>query len=211
MANLLQCNTTLNNKENVFSKPNDLRIKINQDIVEPELHNCKFTDKPTEYLEQYRICVASSEDLVKRKQTTNNIYVTLNLALLSILIAIAGLDNKNYGVFITLFGIDFTTKVSAWIVVGFFGTLLCVSWLMLLKNYANLNSAKMSLIIQMEKNLPVNLFDVEWKYVSMKNRKGKYVPFSRSEKLRAFLFLFFYLLVILGGIILIGRQFITKQ
>lgn len=209
MANVLHCDSALKNRINVFSEIAGIKSKLKEDSIARTLHNSSFKTAPTEYMDQYHIMVQTSEDLVKRKQTTNNIYVTLNLAILSILIAIAGINSTSggaiNGVFITLFGIPLTMKVCAWIVVGVFGTLLCISWLMVLKNYANLNSAKMTLIIQLEQKLPLNLFDTEWKYVSLKNKNGKYIPFSRSEKLRAVLFLLFYILVVFGGIVLVCR------
>jgi len=139
--------------------------------------------------------------LVKRKQSLNNLYITLNSAILGIIATIAACKTTNIILFPITIGewkFNITLKLSAIIGVAIFGMLICFSWRRILKIYDNLNSSKMSVINDIEKLLPLNLFSKEWQYVVDIDAKRRYRSFSKSERVTAFIFIIFYLTVILA-------------
>lgn len=121
-------------------------------------------------LEQYKLFLQTSEDLVNRRQNVNSFYISLSSALVAIL-----------GV---LFALDFGHKGK--LIVGFvfcvIGIILSISWSKTLSCYGNLNSSKMKIISSIEKQLPLSLFDAEWAALSDKLNKKKYVSFTESEQ-----------------------------
>lgn len=135
-------------------------------------------------LEQYKLFLQTSEDLVNRRQTVNSFYISINSAL----IAIMGL----------LFAMQFGQKAK--LIIGFIfcvvGIILSISWSKILNCYGNLNSSKMKIISSIEKQLPLSLFDAEWAALSDKLNKKKYVSFTESEKTIPRLFGLLYFLVI---------------
>lgn len=153
-------------------------------------------DNDEKLLEQYKIYVKTSEDLVKRKQTVNSFYVTLNSillgAIISVLCAIGDLP--------LLGSINI-----CWIISGFaavIGIIICYSWISILDSYSALNSSKMKVIINIEQHLALNLFDTEWAFVTQKLGNKRYKSFSQKEKSIAYLFSALYIILVVVGIIL---------
>ena len=155
-----------------------------------------FSDRAT-LMEQYKIFVQSSEDLVKRKQSVNSFYVTLNSVLLGAIVSILCAVND----LPVLFGI---IKVSFLISVftAIIGFVICFSWLSLLNSYADLNSSKMKIISSLERDLAVNLYETEWEVMTQKVGKRKYRSFSKKEKTVAILFGVLYALIMVFGLVL---------
>lgn len=134
-------------------------------------------------LEQYKLFLQTSEDLVNRRQSVNSFYISLSSALVAIL-----------GV---LFALDFGNKEKLIIGAAFciIGIILSISWSRALTCYGNLNSSKMKIISSIEKRLPLSLFDAEWAALSDKLNKKKYVPFTESERMIPLLFGVVYSLI----------------
>ncbi len=148
--------------------------------------------KANELIEQYKAYLATSEEVLNRRQNTSNFYTTLNTSMLTLAVTVSGI----------LFGlsqINSLLVISAiFFVVSFIGVLLNVNWTHLLDSYGRLNGAKMRVISEIEKNLPANIYDTEWKVMSEKLNDGKYVSFTAIEKR---LPLFF---IILFGVLLVA-------
>ena len=155
-----------------------------------------FSDRAT-LMEQYKIFVQSSEDLVKRKQSVNSFYVTLNSVLLSAIISVLCAVN-DLPVLFGVVKVSFLISVFAAII----GFVICFSWLSLLSSYADLNSSKMKIISGIERDLAVNLYETEWEVMTQKVGKRKYRSFSKKEKTVAILFGVLYTLIVIFGIVL---------
>lgn len=95
----------------------------------------------------------------------NNIFITLNLALVATL---------QY---------DFVKKSLPIMIVGI---LFCLIWCLLIHNYKYLNSKKFEVINEMENKLPINPFSEEWK--KLKSSKW-YIDTSRYEYLLPTIFI----------------------
>ena len=149
-----------------------------------------FNASPTELnqealLEQYKLFLQTSEDLVNRRQNVNSFYISISSAL----VAIMGI----------LFALDFGQKARLIIGMVFciIGIILSISWSKILSCYGNLNSSKMKIISSIEKQLPLSLFDAEWAALSDKLNKKKYISFTESEQVIPRLFGAVYFLVMI--------------
>ena len=141
-----------------------------------------------ELVDQYKMFQKTSEDLVARRQSVNSFYISVNSAL-------TGLLGVAFGVF------DDSVKliVAAFMCVA--GVILDISWINILEAYGTLNAAKMKVIKLLEEQLPVMLYDAEWRIMSDKLNNKKYVSFTDSEKRIPKLFLCLYALILVGIIV----------
>ena len=67
----------------------------------------------------------------------------------------------------------------------------------------------MKVISLMEKQLPINVYDVEWKVMSDKLNKKKYMSFTESEKRIPIIFIFIYLLIIVSVFVVMIIAFVN--
>ena len=141
-----------------------------------------------ELVEQYKMFQKTSEDLVARRQSVNSFYISVNSAL-------TGLLGVAFGVF------DDSVKL---IVAAFMcaaGIILDISWIHILEAYGTLNAAKMKVIKLLEEQLPVKLYDAEWRIMSDKLNNKRYVSFTDSEKRIPKLFFSLYVIILVGVIV----------
>ena len=135
-------------------------------------------------LEQYKLFLQTSEDLVSRRQNVNSFYISISSAIVAIMGFLFAMDLGRLSELIIGF---------AFCVVGI---ILSISWSKSLSCYGNLNSSKMKIISSIEKQLPLSLFDAEWAALSDKLNKKKYVSFTESEQTIPRLFGLLYCIVI---------------
>ena len=95
----------------------------------------KDTDDKNSILVQWQTCVQMADSVSKRRDTTNHLFVTLNLALLAV------------------FPWTFSFKS---ILIGGAGVILAVLWGFLIYNYKKLNQDKFEVIQDLEKKLPAH-------------------------------------------------------
>lgn len=109
-------------------------------------------DKTEIVLAQWQTCVEMANSVSQRRDTMNNIFVTLNLAIVAAI------------------SINWDVK-SLFILVA--GIVVSVIWLLFIRNYKLLNTEKFNVINDIEKKLPVKPFNDEWKRLE-KNKKYQY-------------------------------------
>lgn len=143
----------------------------------------------TVLLEQYKIFLKTSEDLVSRRQGVNNFYISINSALIAAFGIIWALNILPVYKFLTGF------------LLSVVGIILSFSWIKLLVSYGDLNSSKMKIVSYIEKQLPASLYDAEWAALSDKLNKRKYVSFTNSEKRVPALFIAVYICVAACGVV----------
>ena len=94
----------------------------------------KNTDDKTEIiLAQWQTCVEMANSVSQRRDTMNNIFVTLNLAIIA--------------------AVSITWDLKSF----------CIIWILFIRNYKLLNTEKFNVINDIEKKLPVKPFNDEWK------------------------------------------------
>lgn len=132
------------------------------------------------YFEQYRMYVESAEKISDRRQNANNFFLTLNTVLISAI------------------GLSFQVKTfdnysCARVSLAVLGVLTCVIFWFLLRAYKQLNSGKFKVIHEIEKSLPLTIYDYEWKILGEGRDKNKYYPFSHIELLIPWVFGIIYI------------------
>ena len=133
--------------------------------------NNTLVDSPYELnllLEQWKTCVDMANSVSQRRDTMNNWFITLNI-----------------GLFVAL-SMNFDRKS---ILGSILGICLCIIWLGFINNFKKLNTVKFKIINELEKKLPEQPFDQEWKRLKSKE---KYITCTTLESYLAFLFIIMY-------------------
>lgn len=120
-------------------------------------------------LAQWQTCVEMANAISERRDTMNNLFVTLNLAIVA---AISFMwDTKT--IFLLIAGI-----------------IVCIVWILFIQNFRELNKAKFEVINKIEARLPIKAFDDEWKYLK---KSKKYIEGTKLEKVMPFAFGILYI------------------
>ena len=165
-----------------------------------------------EIFAMYELAVEMADRHSSRRNNANSFYLTLQGAL----IAGAGLFLKsetiNDGFYLSL------------IIFGALGIFISVAWLLTIKSYHNLSTAKWGVILELEKLLPSKPFSDEWElldteefrkwkrelsvsarrkrlYKWLRERNKYYTPQSKVERFIPTTFILSYLLAVAIGII----------
>lgn len=109
-------------------------------------------------LAQWQTCVEMANCVSQRRDMMNNIFVTLNLAI----VAAVSLTWSFKSLFLLIAGL-----------------VVCTIWLFFIRNFKLLNSAKFQVINNIEESLPSTPFSDEWK--ELKSNK-KYMNGTKLEK-----------------------------
>ena len=116
-------------------------------------------------LEQYRIMIDTSEKLMERRQATGNLYTTICAALVAFVGATFGFDNLLISAFSSLLS-------------GIIITVLCLNWRASLSAYELNNGGKFAVINEIEKHLPADMFECEYRYNTLNGIRS----YSSREK-----------------------------
>lgn len=115
-------------------------------------------------LAQYSLFVETAQKVAESRNAANNYFITVNSALAAL-----------YGL------LPMVGAASLWrYSVPVAGVLVCVAWRLLISSYRNLNTAKFTVIHELESRLPVALFRYEWQLLE-EGRTRKYRPVSHIE------------------------------
>lgn len=119
-------------------------------------------------LSQWQTCVEMANSISQRRDTMNNIFITLNLALVTATSVVW--DFKS--VFMLISGI-----------------VVCILWILFIRNFKILNTEKFKVIMDLEKKLPMKPFESEWNLLC-KNKK--YKEGTQLEKILPIMFITLY-------------------
>jgi len=138
-------------------------------------------------LEQYKIYVGMANEVSERRSKTNSFFLSAN----SFLITALGV--------LTNFKVSETMGFLWLYVSSAAGILFSISWLLLVRNYKQLNSSKYQVIHAMEKKLPSSPYGKEWQYLESGKNLKKYIKLTNIESTIPFLFIALYLTLSLGS------------
>lgn len=128
-------------------------------------------------LAQWQTCVEMANSVSQRRDTMNNIFVTLNLAIIA--------------------AVSITWDIkSLFILVA--GIIVCIIWILFIRNYKLLNTEKFNVINKIEQKLPVKPFNDEWE--KLKNNK-KYTDGTKLEKTLPIMFIVLYVVAVVTIVI----------
>lgn len=129
----------------------------------------KDKDEKTELiLSQWQTCVEMANSVSQRRDAMNNIFITLNLAI------------------VTAVSVTWELKTILILVAGI---ATCIIWLLFIRNYKALNTEKFNVINTIEDKLPVKPFNEEWKGL-IANKK--YMDGTKLEKALPYTFIAIY-------------------
>lgn len=143
----------------------------------------KYGDKYIEHLlDQYKMYVDSVEKISDRRQKTNEFFLAINTALVTILGFLSSkLETINNGIVLFICAIS--------------GGIMCYLWYRIIYSYKGLNEGKFKLIHKIESRLPLSIYDTEWKILGEGKNKEIYWPFSHIELLVPKIFIVIYLFI----------------
>lgn len=167
--------------------------------IDEEIRKTEDPKRMNELISQYQMYLKTSEDVVSRRQTVSSFYIGTNTAVITALSAIvgliSGLGRPEYLL---------QSDGAVFILMGLLGLILDINWFFQLDSYGKLNSAKMKVISALEKQLPANIYDTEWKVMSEKVGGKRYNSFTNIEKKVPIVFsVLFGLLFAAGAVMLI--------
>lgn len=129
-------------------------------------------------LEQYKLYVQTADKVSDRRTSANNYLLTVN----AFLITLSGLASS--------FGHN-----RAWLlVVPAAGVLVCITWLVLIRSYRTLNTAKFKVIHELEEKLPAAIFGREWNH-AQRGEGRAYKPLTHIEPYIPIVFAALYIIL----------------
>lgn len=140
-------------------------------------------------LEQYKLYVEMADRVSQRRDQSNRFYVTIVSALVALLVVLARVGAGPSG----------TVWAAALLIVGIFGIALSGIWILNLRSYRTLNSAKFAVINSIERQLPWAGYADEWELLRPKDARPEYLQLSRVEQLVPWL-----IIVLFAGIAAYG-------
>ena len=124
-------------------------------------------------LAEWQTCVEMANSVSQRRYSMNNIFVTLNLAVIT--------------------AVSFTWNIKSLFIL-LAGALICVIWIFSIRNYKMLNQEKFKVINKIEKELPVMPFNEEWSLLKMNK---KYMDGTMIETFIPIIFIGLYIIAII--------------
>ena len=162
---------------------------VEENILNKENQNGTSTTISNEdkhlLLEQYKIMIDTSEKLMERRQSMVSLYITICTALIAFIGASFAFGNLLITAAITL-------------LTGVITIILCYNWRSSLGSYELNNEGKFEVINQIEKHLPADMFECEYRYNKMKGIRS----YSAREKVLPIIFMFVGVALILLSVIL---------
>ena len=119
-------------------------------------------------LSQWKTCVEMANAVSARRDSMNNLFVTVNLAVAA--------------------AVSYMWDIKT-IFLLFAGIIDCVVWILFINNYKHLNSAKFEVINSIEKSLPIKAFSKEWEII---HKSKTYKESTKLEKALPIAFIVLY-------------------
>lgn len=132
------------------------------------------TDENVELiLAQWQTCVEMANTVSQRRDAMNNIFITLNLAIIT--------------------AVSVTWELKSLLVLTA-GIVTCVLWHFFIRNYKALNTEKFNVINALEEKLPVKPFQDEWDKLK---RNERYMDGTKLEMVLPIAFSIIYIVAII--------------
>lgn len=124
-------------------------------------------------LEQWKTCVEQANSNTDKRNNSNSLFITLNVALFAV--------------------VTFTWDYKS-ILLAVVGIIVCVLWLNMIRSYRQLSRVKYDIINEIEKKLPLAPFGHEWEKLKLEHN---YIGLTTIEVVIPWLFLALYALAII--------------
>jgi hypothetical protein len=154
-------------------------LLYSRNTTHKEEHADKYIDH---YLEQYRIYLHIFNSTTDRRNKSNEFFLGLNTAIIGVLGYLETKGNANNDSVIFLFA-------------PFVGIAICYCWFQIINSYRQLNRSKFKVIHEVEKGLPIALFETEWELLGKCKNRNKYYPLSLIERKIPIIFIILYIVI----------------
>ena len=134
-------------------------------------------------MEQYKLYVEMADRISQRRLSTNNFFISLHTLFLAFL---TFLETEDW-------------RVNAGCAV--IGVVFSITWFYSLSNYTKLNSGKFSVIHQIEKFLPLSVYESEWSMIGEGKEIKKYFPVSHIESILPIVCFAIYLFALIASFV----------
>ena len=135
--------------------------------MNPSEYGGKYSDH---LLEQYKLYVEMADRISQRRDQSNRFYSGLLAGMIALMAVLVRLDISD----------------DAWVLVflvgGLFGSFLSVVWLVNIRSYRSLNTAKFTVINELEKSLPTQGYTNEWNLLRSPSDTPRYFQLTRVEQ-----------------------------
>jgi len=129
------------------------------------------SDRAKMLFEQYKLYVDTTTKVSELRGAANTFLLSANTALVTVYGLAAGKE------------IQLSAAPAEWRwLIPLAGLLVCLTWFGLIRAYGALNTGKFAVIHEMERHLPVRLFDLEWRHLK-RGRTWLYTPLSHVERI----------------------------
>lgn len=155
-------------REIIFEKRNKVKKQEDDMKLTSVCRNKYSGDYDTVVLEQWKTCVEMANSNTEKRTNSNNIYITINAALLAVI----------------SFSLDYKS-----IILSAIGMIICIAWVITINSYKKLSSVKYHIVNEIECQLPLKPFTFEWKKL---NSEVKYLGLTKIEKVIPWLFFTVY-------------------
>jgi hypothetical protein len=157
-------------------------------LGEPDRRRAVFPSEPTPtdrgtLLELYKIALEMAERNSERRHTTNNFFLGLNTALLTVLGYFAGKESA--------------PPTELFLFVAPVGLVTSFLWFRMIESYRLLATAKFAVIHELETELPAQLYAGEWILAGEGHDPKRYIPFTHTERWVPRMFAAIHLIVLL--------------
>jgi hypothetical protein len=141
-------------------------------------------------LEMYKLYVEMADNISERRQTANSFFLTLHSAI----VAFIGYGNlvQSSSPLIGIFSVP----------IALCGIMLCYLWYRLIRSYKDINSGKFKVVHEIERYLPLRLYDAEWTALARGEDAQVYLPFTHVEIIVPWVFAVLYLAVLVVSLVI---------
>lgn len=158
---------------------------------EPDRRTAVFPKEPTAadvpaLLEIYKIALEMADKNSERRHTTNNFFLGLNTAIITVLGYFA---SRPAG-----------SPAEIFLLLAPVGLVTSYLWFKLIESYRLLGTAKFAVIHELETQLPAQLYTGEWILAGQGNDPKKYTPFTHIERWVPRVFFIIHVVVLAIGI-----------
>lgn len=137
--------------------------------IQSSRQNINKNQEQDTLLAQWQTCVEMANAVSERRDAMNNLFVTLDLAIIA--------------------AISFMWDTKT-IVLLIAGIIICIVWILFIRNFRELNKAKYDVINKIELYLPMKAFYDEWQVLK---KSKKYIEGTKLEKIMPIAFCILYL------------------
>lgn len=132
--------------------------------------------------EQYKLYIESIEKISDRRQVANSYFITINTALISLVGVLCQFKIIEHAFWMKL-------------LIATMGVVICAIFWFLIRSYKQLNTGKFKVLHEIERRLPLTLYQYEWEILGEGLNKTKYYPFSHIELLIPWVFGILYVII----------------